>query len=111
MGYVQGMSYLAAMLLLYVESEFDAFVCMANLLTRTVHFDFYRFDMASMAGHLQIFDGLFQKRMPKLHRHFSDQGVTHEMFLFNWLLTVFAKALPIDVAARVWDSFLLLGDW
>jgi hypothetical protein len=98
------------MLLLYVETEFEAFVCLCNLLTRTIHFDFYRFDMASMDGHLRVFDGLFLKRLPKLHRHFEAHGVKSEMFLFNWLLTVFAKALPIDVAARMWDAFLLLGD-
>lgn len=31
-GYVQGMGYLAAMLLLYIDSDYEAFVCFTNLL-------------------------------------------------------------------------------
>jgi hypothetical protein len=40
-GYVQGMSYLAAMLLLYMES-YEAFTCLANMLAKDVYFQFYR---------------------------------------------------------------------
>ena len=40
-GYVQGMSYLAAILLLYMD-DFTAFQCFANLLSGHFYFDFYR---------------------------------------------------------------------
>ncbi|KJE92173.1 RabGAP/TBC domain-containing protein, variant [Capsaspora owczarzaki ATCC 30864] len=42
-GYVQGMSFLASMLLLNVDVV-DAFICLANLLNRPVHLGFYRMD-------------------------------------------------------------------
>ena len=32
------------------------------------------------------------------------------MFLLDWHLTIFAKALPLDVAARVWDCYLAGGE-
>jgi len=46
-GYVQGMSYLAAVLLLYLD-PFPAFVCMANLLNRPCQLIFYRLEMNSV---------------------------------------------------------------
>jgi hypothetical protein len=41
-GYVQGMSYIVGMLLLYMETELEAFQCLANLLGRRSNMDFYR---------------------------------------------------------------------
>ena len=40
-GYVQGMSYLASMLLLFVHDPFDCFTCFANLLSHHFFYDFY----------------------------------------------------------------------
>jgi hypothetical protein len=42
-GYVQGMSFIAAVLLLYLE-PFPAFVCLANLLSRPLFVSFYRME-------------------------------------------------------------------
>lgn len=42
-GYVQGMSFMASMLLLNMDVV-DAFICLANLLNRPVHLAFYRMD-------------------------------------------------------------------
>ncbi len=38
------------------------------------------------------------------------QELSSEMFLLDWHLTIFAKALPLDVAARVWDCYLAGGE-
>jgi hypothetical protein len=47
-GYVQGMSYLAAMFLLNVTHDHDAFVCFANLLHRPILLAFYRMDESTV---------------------------------------------------------------
>ena len=31
------------------------------------------------------------------------------MYLYDWLLTIFTRALPLDVTHRVWDNFLTVG--
>ena len=43
-GYVQGMSFIAAVLLLNME-ELDAFICFANMLNRPCHKAFYSLDV------------------------------------------------------------------
>ncbi|KNC72066.1 hypothetical protein SARC_15384, partial [Sphaeroforma arctica JP610] len=44
-GYVQGMSFIASVLLLYV-GELDAFICFANILNRPVLMTFFRMEMS-----------------------------------------------------------------
>ena len=52
-GYVQGMSYLAAVLVLALKGDpFDAFVALANMLQRPFFFDFYRLDSRDVAAQL-----------------------------------------------------------
>ena len=46
-GYVQGMSYLAAALLLYMDDAYEVFTCLANMLSTHLS-GFYRFDMAKV---------------------------------------------------------------
>ncbi len=38
------------------------------------------------------------------------EGVTSEMFLMDWNLSLFTKALPLEVAAQVWDVYLFEGE-
>mmetsp|Transcript_23365 Transcript_23365/g.53909 ORF Transcript_23365/g.53909 Transcript_23365/m.53909 type:complete len:115 (+) Transcript_23365:1122-1466(+) len=32
------------------------------------------------------------------------------IYYLDWALTLYVKCLPLDVVARVWDSYLLLGE-
>jgi Rab-GTPase-TBC domain len=31
------------------------------------------------------------------------------MYLYEWLLTIFSRSLPLDVTHRIWDNFLCSG--
>jgi len=104
-GYVQGMSFLAAMLLLNMGPE-EAFAAFANLLANNVYFDFYRLDMERMNTHIAAYEGLFAEQLPRLFRHFQEEGVQTNQYIVSWLLTLFTRALPLDVACRVWDVYL-----
>ena len=53
-GYVQGMSFLAAILLLNMEAM-DAFTALANMLTTHVFFDLYRLDVELLSKHLDVY--------------------------------------------------------
>lgn len=59
-GYVQGMSFLVATLLLYMD-EFEAFKCLANLLGRRVNMDFYRLKKEAIESYVLCFDHFFKK--------------------------------------------------
>lgn len=49
-GYVQGMSFLAAVLLLNIGDTATCFQCLANMLSNSTYFDFYRLDMTKVSS-------------------------------------------------------------
>jgi hypothetical protein len=106
-GYVQGMSYLAAILLLYLD-DFTAFTCLANLLNRSVQMAFYKMDV-ELSQFISLFETLFKRSLPSLHAHFETIGLTSEMYLLDWFLTIFSKSLPLDLATHLWDIYIFEG--
>ncbi|XP_033756620.1 TBC1 domain family member 14-like [Pecten maximus] len=108
-GYVQGMSFIAAVLLLNMDVA-DAFLVFANLLNRPCQVAFFRIDEEMMKSYFQTYDDLFHENMPLLHRHFMKNNVTPDLYIIDWIFTLFSKSLPLDVACRVWDMFCRDGE-
>lgn len=75
-----GMSYIAAMLLLNLDDEFNAFVALANLLNSELYFTLFR-DFRSGRSHLTVFDKLMQKHVPKVFDRFCSMNLTPDMYL------------------------------
>jgi hypothetical protein len=48
--------------------------------------------------------------MPELSKHFETLEITADLFLIDWMLTLFSKVLSVEVASRVWDNFCLDGE-
>ena len=108
-GYVQGMSYIAAMFLLNMDSDFAVFTGLANLLHEDLFLRFFQFNTTSMRLHCDAFSLLLSQKMPKAHRAFLEHDITPDLYLYEWLMTLFTRTLSLDVAHRVWDNFFLVG--
>ncbi|XP_064601801.1 TBC1 domain family member 12-like isoform X2 [Liolophura sinensis] len=108
-GYVQGMSFIAAVLLLNMDVA-DAFICFANLLNKPCQVAFFRMDESLMKSYFQTFEEFFKENMPRLHQHFVQLSLTPEVYVIDWMFTLFSKSLPLDVACRVWDVFCRDGE-
>ncbi|XP_068161358.1 TBC1 domain family member 12-like isoform X3 [Antennarius striatus] len=108
-GYVQGMSSVAAVLLLNTE-EVAAFVGFSNLINRPCQLAFYRGDHQLMLGYFQAFQVFLEELLPRLFLHFQSLGLTPDLYLIDWILTLYSKPLPLDVACRVWDVFFRDGE-
>jgi TBC1 domain family member 14 len=50
LGYVQGMSFIAAVFLLNMD-PYEAFVCFANVLNRRLFLSFFRMDLEQVGSH------------------------------------------------------------
>mmetsp|Transcript_17980 Transcript_17980/g.26949 ORF Transcript_17980/g.26949 Transcript_17980/m.26949 type:complete len:491 (+) Transcript_17980:102-1574(+) len=107
-GYVQGMSYLAAILLLNMNT-LDSFVCLANLLNQDIYFAFFRMDVDKMQTHLRVYQALMKEKLPNLYQHFETLEIRPGMYLYEWLLTIYSRSLKLDIAHRIWDNFLFHG--
>ncbi|GFS07433.1 TBC1 domain family member 14 [Elysia marginata] len=108
-GYVQGMSFIAAILLLNMDVA-DAFVCFANLLNRPCQLAFFRMDENIMTAYYRTFEEFFKENLPKLCSHFSSQNVTPNLYIMEWVFLIYSKSLPLDVACKVWDLFFRDGE-
>lgn len=108
-GYVQGMSFIAAILLLNMDVA-DAFVCFANLLNRPCQLAFFRMDETLMTAYYRTFEEFFKENLPNLYAHFKIQSVTPNLYLMEWVFLLYSKSLPLDVACRVWDIFFRDGE-
>ncbi len=108
-GYVQGMSYLVAMLLLYMEM-YPAFVTLANMLNSNHFYSFFRMNTDEIEKTVETFRALMKDELSALSKHFEREGVNHQTFIVDWYITLFAKSLPLDIAARLWDIYFLEGD-
>jgi hypothetical protein len=107
--FTQGMSYIAALLLLYMD-EYETFVCFSNLLAIRTNRDFYMLEPAAITGYVKTFNQFFKQYLPLLYDHFEEEGITTTIFLLDWHLTIFTKALPLEIAARIWDCYLHCGE-
>ncbi|XP_005292597.2 TBC1 domain family member 12 isoform X1 [Chrysemys picta bellii] len=108
-GYVQGMSFIAAVLILNLE-EADAFIAFANLLNKPCQLAFFRVDHSMMLKYFAAFEVFFEENLPKLFLHFKSYSLTPDIYLIDWIFTLYSKSLPLDLACRVWDVFCRDGE-
>ena len=109
-GYCQGMSNVAAFLLLYFDEE-TAFDLLVRLLWR----DGLR--LLYMSGFGLLFEAFFiQERLmakltPLLEARLGQLGIGPSVYATKWYLTLFLS-FPVSLSNRVWDLFLFYGfDW
>lgn len=107
--YVQGQSFLAATLLLYMPAD-EAFVTLANLLDCHFFKSFFaNNDLDSIRLHTGAFESLLEQNLPLVSAHFKSLNLTPELYLFDWYVTLFSKPLPPPVSGVIWDCYFLEG--
>ncbi|XP_067258279.1 TBC1 domain family member 14 isoform X2 [Chanodichthys erythropterus] len=108
-GYVQGMSFIAAVLILNMDTV-DAFIAFANLLNKPCQMAFYRVEHSLMLTYFGAFEVFFEENLPKLFAHFKNNNLSSDIYLIDWIFALYSKSLPLDIACRVWDVFCRDGE-
>jgi hypothetical protein len=104
-AYVQGMSYLAAMLLFELP-PFDAFVGFSNLIS-SGHFPFfYSMNHRAMSAFFNVYEQGLTHADKELATALRVAGASPELYAVEWWMTLFSRSLPVDVARRCWDMYL-----
>jgi len=107
-GYCQGMGFVTAMLLMYMEEE-DAFWVLSQLC------NVYGLDVVwkpGLPGLPKCFfflDRLIQENIPKVHYHMKTLQLSPSLYATEWFITIFLYMLPFKIALRIWDIFLFEG--
>ncbi|XP_010485491.1 PREDICTED: ecotropic viral integration site 5 protein homolog [Camelina sativa] len=110
-GYVQGMGFIAGLLLLYMSEE-DAFWLLVALLKGAVHAPMeglYHAGLPLVQQYLFQLESLVKELIPKLGEHFTEEMINPSMYASQWFITVFSYSFPFPLALRIWDVFLSEG--
>ena len=107
-GYVQGLSYIAATLLLQMD-KFQAFVCFMNIILSPNILPFYLLDEQKIKKRLDLFNDIFQINLPELYEHFKEIEILPEHYLLEWFMTLYTRNIFIDLAFRIWDIYMIEG--
>ncbi|XP_063986457.1 TBC1 domain family member 1 isoform X1 [Diachasmimorpha longicaudata] len=105
-GYCQGLSFVAGVLLLHM-SEDQAFFLLRHLMFRRGLRKLYLPDMAALQLHLYQLSRLLHDRLPSIYCHFDKHEVSPTLYAAPWLLTLFASQFPLGFVTRVFDLLFL----
>ncbi|XP_048006009.1 rab GTPase-activating protein 1-like [Leguminivora glycinivorella] len=106
--YCQGLSFLAATLLLHMPEE-QAFCLLVRLMYGYGLRELYKDGFEELYMRLHQLDRLMEVQLPDLRAHFQQLGVEPHMFASQWFLTVFTARFPLPLVYHILDVFLLQG--
>jgi len=104
-GYCQGMGFIAAMLLIYMEEE-DAFWVLVRLCDGYGMSGLFMDGFPALNECYDIINKMLAEWLPNLNEHFKNKDIHTPMYCPQWFLTLFIITLPFAVVLRVWDIFL-----
>ncbi|XP_049541657.1 rab GTPase-activating protein 1-like [Anopheles darlingi] len=107
-GYCQGLSYIAASLLLHMPEE-EAFCVLVALMYNYGLRDMFKMGFESLYLRLYQLNRLMKDQLPDLYEHFAQMGVESHMFASQWFLSLFTARFPLYFVFYILDVFLLDG--
>ena len=108
-GYVQGMVFLAALFLLYMDEE-NAFWMLKAVFEKYGLEDVYMREFPGLRKRLYVFINLLKKFMPKIYNKLIELNIFPTMYASQWFFTCFANCLPFNIVVRIFDCYLLEGE-
>jgi len=108
-GYVQGMGFIAALLLVFIADDELAFWTLSAIVEHHLPADYFSATLVGLRAEQAVFAELLALKLPRLARHMALHCVHADFFSTRWFVAIFANTLPIETTLRVWDCFLLEG--
>lgn len=109
-GYVQGMNYIAAMLLMYIEDEERVFWCIIYLLSRKNWRQIYIEEMPKLMELIAIVENKLDKQYPQVAQHLEEQCFTVSAAFSPLFITLYIYQIEHQYAMRIFEYFLLDGE-
>nr|XP_019581564.1 PREDICTED: rab GTPase-activating protein 1-like isoform X2 [Rhinolophus sinicus] len=107
-GYCQGQSFLAAVLLLHMPEE-QAFCVLVKIMYDYGLRDLYKNNFEDLHCKFYQLERLMQEQLPDLHSHFCDLNLEAHMYASQWFLTLFTAKFPLCMVFHIIDLLLCEG--
>ena len=107
-GYVQGMGFIAALLLTYMEEERAFFMLHALMKNRSLE-SLYLPGFPDLNKKLYVLLNLEKKLIPKVYNVFKKNDIIPFSYASEWFLCLFSRSLKFNSLVRIFDCFILEG--
>ncbi|XP_069858918.1 TBC1 domain family member 4-like isoform X1 [Dipodomys merriami] len=107
-GYCQGISFVAGVLLLHMSEE-QAFEMLKFLMYDLGFRKQYRPDMTSLQIQMYQLSRLLHDYHRELYNHLEENEISPSLYAAPWFLTLFASQFPLGFVARIFDMIFLQG--
>lgn len=108
-GYCQGMSSIAAVMLMNAADEEEAFLMMVQFMNRFQYKKVFAHGFPLMMHWLSELKPLVAHYMPALCAHMERESVALELYADKWLITALSHNFPHRHLLRIWDLMFLGG--
>ncbi|XP_034740645.1 TBC1 domain family member 4 isoform X2 [Etheostoma cragini] len=107
-GYCQGISFVAGVLLLHMSEE-QAFDMLKFLMYDLGIRQQFRPDMVSLQVQMYQLSRLLHDYHRELYNHFEEHEICPSLYAAPWFLTLFASQFPLNFVSRVFDFVFVQG--
>ena len=108
-GYVQGMGFLAALFLSYMDEE-NSFWMLNCIFKKYGLEEVYMKYFPGLRKRFYIMVKLLRKFMPKIYDKLVEFNINPTMYASQWFFTCFSNCLSFNIVVRIFDCFLLEGE-
>lgn len=108
-GYCQGMTNIAAMLLMYCEEE-RAYTALVHMFLRDGLHNLFVPGFPALMESFFIQERLVERYLTRLYRHLQSIDVTSAAYATRWYITMFTGGVvKYQTLLRIWDVYFLEG--
>uniref|UniRef100_A0A8C1FLX2 Rab GTPase-activating protein 1 n=1 Tax=Cyprinus carpio carpio TaxID=630221 RepID=A0A8C1FLX2_CYPCA len=107
-GYCQGQSFLAAVLLLHMPEE-QAFSVLVKIMFEYGLRELFKQNFEDLHCKFFQLERLMQEYIPDLYAHFLNVGLEAHMYASQWFLTLFTAKFPLYMVFHIIDLLLCEG--
>eukprot|EP01133_Synstelium_polycarpum_P007641 gene7641-8940_t len=109
-GYTQGMSSIAALLVMYMPEQM-AFWTLERLMNKPEYGMRQLFlpGLPRLHQMIYVFDHLMDLYLPEVYKHFNELNLGSVIFATKWFIIGYLDTFPLPILLRVWDLIFSEG--
>jgi len=108
-GYVQGMNFVVGALLWHTTDDILVFHLFITLMEEYDLREMFLEGLPGLKLHSERLSYVLESVLPDLSVHFTDRGITFDMFTPNWFMTLFCSVIPLGSLNLLFDFFFIYG--
>ena len=107
-GYLQGMNFIAALFLIYMDEE-STFFMLDSIMNKYEMRGLYLPEFPDLKKKFYVLLNLEKKLLPKIYEVLKRDNILPSLYASEWFLCLFTHNISIDYIVRIFDVFLLEG--